>query len=225
MNTNRHEFSRLLTGASFAEFSRRFAPFADRLVPALIRVYSCSFVVLFFAGPLRAQIAVQGETVYTMAGEPIRNGVVLVKSNKIEAVGPANTVPIPNGYRVFTAKVVTPGLIDARTVVGFSGIFNQPHDQEQLEKSAALQPELRAIDGYNARDPLVDWVRGLGVTTLHTGHAPGALISGQTMIVKTAPANLDQADSDGDAEARSKTAAAGTQVNRRIPNSPPASLQ
>jgi len=48
-----------------------------------------------------------------------------------------------------------------------------------------MQPELRAIDGYNAIDPLVEWVRQLGVTTLHTGHAPGALVSGQTMIIKT----------------------------------------
>jgi imidazolonepropionase-like amidohydrolase len=165
-----------------------------RLWSPLFRAHLCSFVGFFLLSiSLQAQLAVQGETVYTMAGEPIRNGVVLVKSNKVEAVGPANSVAIPDGYRVLTARVVTPGLIDARTVVGLSGILNQPQDQEQLEKSAALQPELRAIDGYNARDPLVDWVRGFGVTTLHTGHAPGALISGQTMIVKTAPANLDQA--------------------------------
>jgi imidazolonepropionase-like amidohydrolase len=32
-----------------------------------------------------------------------------------------------------------------------------------------------------------------GVTTLHTGHAPAALVSGQTMVVKTYPANLDKA--------------------------------
>jgi imidazolonepropionase-like amidohydrolase len=94
---------------------------------------------------------------------------------------------------VLRAKVVTPGLIDAHSVVGFSGILNQVQDQEQLDKSAPLQPELRAIDAFNARDPLVDWVRGFGVTTLHTGHAPGALISGQTMIVKTHPQNLEQA--------------------------------
>ena len=29
------------------------------------------------------------------------------------------------------------------------------------------------------------WVRGFGVTTVHTGHGPGALVSGQTMVVKT----------------------------------------
>jgi imidazolonepropionase-like amidohydrolase len=128
-----------------------------------------------------------------MAGEAVRDGVVLIKDGKIISVSPAASVTIPAGARILKAKVVTPGLIDAHTVVGFSGILNQPHDQEQLEKSAPLQPELRAIDAYNGRDPLVDYVRSFGVTTIHTGHGPGALISGQTMIVKTHPANLEQA--------------------------------
>jgi imidazolonepropionase-like amidohydrolase len=35
------------------------------------------------------------------------------------------------------------------------------------------------------REKLVEFVRDLGVTTLHTGHGPGALASGQTMVVKT----------------------------------------
>ena len=138
-------------------------------------------------------IAVQGETTYTMAGEPIRDGVVLIKDGKIQSVGLSASVKIPDGMRTLKARVVTPGLIDAHTVVGLSGILNQPHDQEQLEKSAPIQPELRAIDAYNGRDPLVDYVRSFGVTTIHTGHGPGALISGQTMIVKTHPANLEQA--------------------------------
>lgn len=142
---------------------------------------------------VRAQICVMGETVYTMAGEPIRDGVVLIKNGKIESVGNPNAVTIPSDYRVLRAKVVTPGLIDAHTVVGLSGILNQPHEQEQLDKAGPMQPELRAIDSYNPRDPLIEWVRNFGVTTLHTGHAPGALISGQTMIVKTYPAKTDEA--------------------------------
>jgi len=140
-----------------------------------------------------AQIAIRGETIHTMAGEPIRDGVVLVRDGTIRALGPASSIRIPEDYKVISARVVTPGLIDAHSVVGLSGILNQPQDQEQLEKSSAIQPELRAIDGYNNRDPLIDWVRSFGVTTLHTGHAPGALVSGQTMIVKTAPADLSRA--------------------------------
>ena len=155
---------------------------------------SLALVCLLTSSALAAEdMAVKGEIVYTMAGAAISNGVVLIQDGKIKSVGLASSVKISNGVRVLQAKVVTPGLIDAHSVVGFSGILNQPHDQEQLEKSAPVQPELRAIDAYNGRDPLVDYVRSFGVTTLHTGHAPGALISGQTMIVKTHPANLNQA--------------------------------
>lgn len=139
------------------------------------------------------QIAVRGETVYTMAGQPIRDGVVLMREGKIERVGPASEIKIPAGYKTLSAKVVTPGLIDARTVVGLSGYLNQPHDQMQLELSASIQPELRAIDAYDAREKLVEWLRRFGVTTIHTGHAPGALMSGQTMIVKTYGKEVDEA--------------------------------
>jgi imidazolonepropionase-like amidohydrolase len=140
------------------------------------------------AAPLRlsAQVAIRGETVYTMAGAPIRNGVVIVgRDGKIQQVGPASSVRIPSGMRTLQGKVVTPGLIDAHSTVGLSGFLNQPHDQDQLETSAPIQPELRAVDAYNPLERLVSYVREFGVTTLHTGHGPGALASGQTIVVKT----------------------------------------
>lgn len=140
-----------------------------------------------------AQIAVQGEMVYTVSGDPIEDGVVLINGGKIEAVGTASTVQIPNGYEVHRAAVVTPGLIDARSVVGLAGYFNEDHDQDQLETSNAIQPELRAIDSYNAREFLVEFLREMGMTTVHTGHGPGAVISGQTMIVKTSGHTVDDA--------------------------------
>jgi imidazolonepropionase-like amidohydrolase len=120
-----------------------------------------------------------------MTGAPIIDGVVIIRNGKIAEVGAAGAITIPQGTRVIDAVVVTPGLIDAHSTVGLSGIFNQPHDQDQLERSAPIQPELRALDAYNAREKLVEWLRGFGVTTVHTGHAPGELISGQTTIVKT----------------------------------------
>ena len=143
--------------------------------------------------PAVAQVAVRGRLVHTMAGPAIADGVVIVTDGRIAAVGPAATTPVPEGYRVVEAAVVTPGLIDARSVVGLSGLLNQRQDQDQLEHSTPLQPELRAIDAYNPLDPLVAWVRGFGVTTLHTGHAPGETVSGQTMIVKTAGRTADAA--------------------------------
>lgn len=130
----------------------------------------------------QAQIAVKGDMVYTMAGDAIENGVVLMRDGKIERVG---RFDVPSGYQVMEAAVVTPGLVDAHSVVGLAGYLNQADDQDQVERSSPMQPELRAIDAYNPREALVEWVRGFGVTTLHTGHGPGVLVSGQTMIVKT----------------------------------------
>lgn len=143
--------------------------------------------------PSSPPLAVRGETVYTMAGQPISDGVVLIRGGKIERVGAARDVRIPSGYRTIRARVVTPGLIDAHSVVGLAGYLNQPHDQDQVERSAAMQPELRALDAYNAREELVKWLREHGVTTIHTGHGPGALISGGTMIAKTIGNTADEA--------------------------------
>ena len=146
------------------------------------------------ASPAHAQVAIHADLVHTMTGPAISNGVVLVgKDGKIERVGRAADIRVPEGYRQLDARVATPGLIDAHSVVGLAGYANQPHDQMQVETSAPMQPELRAIDAYNARDPLVGWLREHGVTTLHTGHAPAALVSGQTMIVKTRGDEVDEA--------------------------------
>jgi imidazolonepropionase-like amidohydrolase len=162
-------------------------------VKAVMLSFLCLAVLQFSSTTASAQIAVKGETVITMAGDPISNGVVLINNGKIESVGTASAVKIPAGYRVINAKVVTPGLIDAHSVIGLNGYLNQPHDQMALDTSSPVQPELRAIDAYNAEEKLIEWVRSFGVTTIHTGHQPSALISGQTMIAKTVGKDVDEA--------------------------------
>ncbi|MCU0387166.1 MAG: amidohydrolase family protein [Chitinophagaceae bacterium] len=150
-----------------------------------------NFLYILFLLPsiVQAQTAIKAETIYPATGPAIRNGIILIKDGKIEKVG--TDVQVPPGYQVMEAKAVTPGLVDARSVVGFSGALNIPTDQDQVEKSSPLQPDLRAVDAYNPDEKLVDYVRQWGVTTLHTGHGMGALISGQTMVVKTKPGTAD----------------------------------
>lgn len=138
------------------------------------------------AAPASAQVAVKAKTIITMGpAGTITDGVVIIKDGKVSAVGPAASTAIPQGFKVLDAAVAIPGLIDAHSTVGLSGIYNQRHDSDQLERSAPIQPELRALDAYNPKEKLVEYVRSLGVTTLNTGHAPGELISGQMMVVKT----------------------------------------
>jgi len=164
-------------------------------VPALAAAGVALALVAATARPAAAagDLVVKGGVVHTLASEPIRDGVVVVRDGRIVAVGPAATTPVPAGVRVVEAAVVTPGLVDAHSVVGLAGYLNQKQDQDQLETSEPIQPELRAIDAYDARERLVEWLRGFGVTTLHTGHAPGALISGQTLVAKTRGATEEEA--------------------------------
>lgn len=143
------------------------------------------FITTFLFNSSFAQIAVKGEIVYTMEGAPVKNGLVLINNGLIEWVGSASDRTIPTNYTIYEGKVVTPGLFDGRTTAGLTGLYNYNHDQEQLEKSDPFQPELRAVDAFNYSDELLKYLSSFGITTLHTGHAPGALASGQSMIVKT----------------------------------------
>jgi imidazolonepropionase-like amidohydrolase len=173
----------------------------SRLAPPLLVPYATLVLLAVVAvrgGPLVAAeplpvLAIHGDMVHTMAGPPIKDGLVIVAEGKIARVGAAKDVPVPAGARVLRGRVVTPGLVDAHTVVGLTGYLNQEQDQDQLDRGDPLQPELRAIDSYNPRERLIEWVRGFGVTTIHTGHAPGALVSGQTMVVKTLGDTVDEA--------------------------------
>jgi len=146
-------------------------------------------VFILPAVAVASDVAILGETVYPVAGEPIEDGVVLIRDGRIKRVGPESRVRLPEDMRTLKAVVVTPGFVDARSTVGLSGVYGgrsgQVRDQDQLDTTEAVQPQLDPIDAYNTEEPLVDWVRRYGVTTLHTGHGPGAVISGRTMIVKT----------------------------------------
>ena len=152
---------------------------------SLFRSFLLLAVFLLGTVPVYGQTVVEADTIYTMTGPPIVDGVVLVENKTIQAVGPASEVSVPDGAEVHDAAVVTPGLIDPRATVGLSGLTNVDANQDQLDTSEPIQPDLRAIDAFNPQEQLVSFVRDLGVTTVHTGHAPGALISGQTGVFST----------------------------------------
>ena len=163
-------------------------------VAMLAIAFACAITPLgVVAGENPAAVAVYGDTVHTMVGPPIDNGVVIIVDGKLRAVAKAGEVAIPADATVLRGKVVTPGLVDAHTAVGLTGYLNQEQDQDQIDHGEPIQPELRAIDSYNPRERLIEWLRGFGITTIHTGHAPGALVSGQTMVVKTVGDTVEEA--------------------------------
>ena len=81
-----------------------------------------------------AQVAVRGGVIHTMAGPPIEDGVVLLRDGKIAKIGPRDAVQIPAGFEVLEAAVVTPGLVDARSVRHKAG---ESKDSPELHRPLA----------------------------------------------------------------------------------------
>ncbi len=150
-------------------------------------------LVAILAALASPKTLVLADVAHPVSGPPIEQAYVLVEEGRIAAVGQASAYEATGDEHILRCAVLTPGLVDARGTVGLTGQYNIDHDQDMLEHSAPIQPELRAIDAYNPQERLVEWIRQFGTTTVHTGHAPGELISGRTMICKTSGATMQDA--------------------------------
>lgn len=155
----------------------------------LAGIFFCSCFCL----PVWAQtIAVSGKTIHTVSqAGTIQDGVILIQDGRIAQVGPAAEVMIPSEIERFVAEVITPGFIDAHSVVGLSGWHNVLADQDQDETTAPNQAELRAIDGFNPADPLLAYLLRHGVTVIQAGPGHGNPIGGQAGIFKTAGTTVE----------------------------------
>jgi imidazolonepropionase-like amidohydrolase len=136
--------------------------------------------------------AVFAGRIYTVAGGTIEDGVILVEDGKIKHVGPRKGFTLPEKTPVLTAAVVTPGLIDAHTVVPLTGQLNIPADQDQDEMSDPNQADLRVLDSFNPNEPLLEFLRMNGVTVVHAMPGRVNAIAGQTGIFRTAGRTAEQ---------------------------------
>lgn len=127
-------------------------------------------------------IAITGGKVYTVSGAPIENGTVVIRDGKIVAVG-AN-VAVPEGAQRIdaTGKWVTPGLVNASTVLGLSEISavtgtNDATARGRDNVAAAFQ----VADGLNPTSILLSPTRGDGITAVVI-HPDDGLFAGQSAV-------------------------------------------
>ncbi len=138
-------------------------------------------VLLIFVGvfPLLAATpkAFVGGRVLTMEGDPIENGVLVIKDQTILAVGPADEIEIPDGAeRIDCAgNVIMPGLICTHSHIGGIGA---------ADGSGPIQPGVRVMDSLNVHDSGFRRALAGGLTSLNIMPGSGHLISGQTVYVK-----------------------------------------
>jgi imidazolonepropionase-like amidohydrolase len=91
------------------------------------------------------------------------------------------------------AREVTPGFINAFGTVGLSGAWNVSSDQDQDEISDPNGADLRVLDGYNPREPLLDFARANGVTVQHTVPGRACVLAGTSAIFHATGATAEEA--------------------------------
>ena len=133
-----------------------------------------------------ASLAVEAQTLHTSGPlGTLADGVVLVREGRVAKVGPRGSVAVPEDAVRLRAAVVTPGLIDTHTTAGLAGIYNVPADRDTDEISGPNQAGLRALDGFNPREPLLGWLLAHGVTVVQSGPGEANPIGGLAGVFKT----------------------------------------
>jgi imidazolonepropionase-like amidohydrolase len=133
--------------------------------------------------PSGAATAITNARIYPISGPVIEKGTVVIRGNRIEAVG-AN-VAVPAGAQVIDARgaEVYPGFIDARTAIG----LNEPGPRgfEDTNEMLDINASVKAQVAYQSDSDAIPVARVNGVTTAAV-FPTGGLIGGQVAVM-----NLD----------------------------------
>ena len=133
-------------------------------------------------------------TVHTMENGTISDGFVLMNGNRIAQVGPMSDLPMDFDRSAASIDAhgghILPGFIDAHCHVGLYGAT--PPEDDLNESSASCTPQLRALDGVDPFNQYFADACRAGVTCLHTGPGSANPIAGQSILLKTTGAVVDQ---------------------------------
>ncbi len=123
-----------------------------------------------------------GARLIPIEGDPIDKGVLIVRNDKIERLGSARDVDIPDGADIHdvSGKVIMPGLICTHSHIG---------QGSGGDRSGPIQPEVRVYDSINVRDSRIEKARAGGITTVNIMPGSGHLLSGQTIYLKLRDGN------------------------------------
>lgn len=123
-----------------------------------------------------------GADIIPVTAEEIPDGVLVVDSGKILAMGARGAVDIPEGASVIDVKgrVLFPGLVCTHSHIGkVSG----------GDRSGPIQPDVRALDSVDVRDSTIEKARAGGLTLVNIMPGSGHLLSGQTIYLKLRDGN------------------------------------
>ncbi len=136
-------------------------------------------------------LLIKNAKIYTMAGEIIENGCILVENGKIKEVGADCVAPLDAQVIDAAGMNVFPGFIDAHCHIGMweEGIGFEGADGNEM--TDPITPHMRAIDALNPRDEAFENAIKGGVTTAATGPGSANVIGGVFSVVKLHGERID----------------------------------
>ena len=131
-----------------------------------------------YRGPARSlgNFAISNARIFTVTGEPIDNGTVVVRDGKIAAVG--HDIEVPAGLEIFDAAggSLIPGIIDAHSHIAIDGAGN--------EGSLAVTSMVTIQDVINPHDIAIYRALAGGVTSVNVLHGSANPIGGGNAVLK-----------------------------------------
>ena len=134
----------------------------------------------FEVGPA---FAIVGAKVHPVAGDPIEDGVVIVRDGKIEAVGGPDTA-IPSGVETIQADGLDlwPGMIDAGSLIGLFEIGSLSETLD-FSEAATYEPELKTSTAIHPDSEVIPVTRANGILTAYV-QPTGGTISGRGCVIE-----------------------------------------
>jgi imidazolonepropionase-like amidohydrolase len=130
--------------------------------------------------------AIRGAKIYSLAGPPINQAIVLIRDGRIAAVGADVTVPVEARIIDAAGLEVYPGLFDAFSDMGLREIVTIPATVDTFE-TGSYNPDLVAASSVNPASALIPVARANGITNALAVPGWGAsVISGQASALHLA---------------------------------------
>src|SRR5262245_2857713 len=124
-------------------------------------------------------LLLRGAHVLTAAGPELARADVLIRGERIEAVGP--DLAAPPGARAIDAsgRWITPGLIDPHSHLGVYAVPEVAANADGNEASDPFTADVRAEESFWPQDPAIERARAGGVTAIHVLPGSANLVGGQ----------------------------------------------
>ena len=133
-------------------------------------------------------IVLKGGKLLTVSHGVIDNGVLVMESGKINALGTTSSVKLPKNARVIdvTGMIIYPGLIDSETALGLTEISAEASTNDRIELTDEIMPHMHVYEAFHAESELIPVTRLNGVTNAIVAPDSTDTLPGQDSFVQLA---------------------------------------